>query len=154
VDGSTFLYLGKAYPLTLVEHQRPALVFDRHFYLDRSNLPRAQAVFTAWYREQARGVLEQRVAWCARQYGLAAKGVRITSARTRWGSCSSRGTLNFTWRLVMAPLEIIDYVVIHELAHLKEKNHSPAFWQLVERMLPDFRWRRDWLKKNGHILAL
>jgi predicted metal-dependent hydrolase len=54
----------------------------------------------------------------------------------------------------MAPLEIIDYVVIHELAHLKEKNHSPAFWQLVERMLPDFRWRRDWLKKNGHILAL
>jgi predicted metal-dependent hydrolase len=90
----------------------------------------------------------------AAQYGLRYEKIRITSAQTRWGSCSPKGTLSFTWRLVMAPLEVIDYVVIHELAHLRVKNHSKTFWAEVESMLPDYTRHVAWLRKNGKFLTL
>jgi predicted metal-dependent hydrolase len=78
--------------------------------------------------------------------------VRISSARTRWGSCSSRGSLSFTWRLVMAPVEVVDYVIVHELAHLRVHNHSPEFWKEVARLMPDYAQRKQWLKDNGRLL--
>ncbi|MCA9386358.1 M48 family metallopeptidase, partial [Candidatus Dojkabacteria bacterium] len=68
---------------------------------------------------------------------------------TNWGSCSSKGNLNFTWRLIFAPLEILDYVVVHELCHLKEQNHSQRFWDLVAEQVPDYKKKRIWLKKHG-----
>lgn len=80
--------------------------------------------------------------------------LRISSARTRWGSCSAKGTISLTWRLVMAPPEILDYVIVHELAHLKVKNHSSAFWKVVETYLPGYQNQRKWLKQNGHTLDL
>ncbi len=82
------------------------------------------------------------------------KSIRITSARTRWGSCSSKGNLSFTWRLVMAPPQVIDYVVAHELAHLQVRNHSPAFWQKVKTIMPDYLQYRRWLDAHGHLLTL
>lgn len=75
--------------------------------------------------------------------------VSIREQKTRWGSCSSKGNLNFNWKLILMPEEILDYVVVHELAHRKEMNHSPAFWSIVEQVLPDYKNRREWLKKNG-----
>ncbi|MBK7452806.1 MAG: M48 family metallopeptidase [Anaerolineales bacterium] len=80
--------------------------------------------------------------------------MKISSARTRWGSCSPDGTLNFTWRLVMAPLEVIDYVVIHELAHLRVKNHSSKFWDVVKAIDPQYKEKRKWLRENGGKLNL
>lgn len=80
--------------------------------------------------------------------------ITIRDQKTRWGSCSSRGNLNFNWRLVMAPPPIIDYVVIHELAHLIELSHSPRFWETVERYCPDHREHRRWLREHGPRLAL
>jgi len=80
--------------------------------------------------------------------------VRITDAKERWGSCSPAGTLNFAWRLVTAPEGIIEYVIVHELAHLVEMNHSPRFWEAVGRVLPDYAARRAWLRKNEHRLTL
>jgi predicted metal-dependent hydrolase len=94
------------------------------------------------------------VQYFANLYGFVYRGIRISSARTRWGSCSSRGGLNFTWRLIQAPLPIIDYVVVHELAHLKVPNHSKAFWELVKNLLPDFAERRAWLKAHGRQLSV
>ena len=75
--------------------------------------------------------------------------VRLSSARTRWGSCSARGNLNFHWKLILMPPEVLDYVVVHELAHRREMNHSPRFWAIVEKVLPDYKERRRWLKENG-----
>ena len=96
----------------------------------------------------------ERVAFFARSQDVKPGKLCISSARTRWGSCSAKGTLSFTWRLVMAPLDIIDYVVVHELCHLKEMNHSRAFWERVETILPDYKRRRKWLKENGGALRL
>ncbi len=78
--------------------------------------------------------------------------VTIRDQRTRWGSCSSRGTLSFNWRLIMAPPDVMDYVVVHELCHLIEPNHSRKFWQLLAGLLPDFRQPRLWLKRNVNLL--
>ena len=106
-------------------------------------------VFIDWYREQARQIIKDRASILSNRYHIYFKEIHITSARTRWGSCSSRDTLNFTWRLVMAPIEVIDYVVTHELAHLKIHNHSSAFWKYVEQLSPNYRALRKWLKENG-----
>jgi predicted metal-dependent hydrolase len=154
VDGETFMYLGKEIPLRIVSNKKPALVMDRFFELTRSAQPRAESVFETWYKKRARAVFTERVEFFAREHGFNVRKIRISSARTRWGSCSTKGTLSFTWRLVMAPLDVIDYVVVHELCHLKELNHSKAFWTQVEAILPDYKTRRKWLKNNGAKLHL
>lgn len=102
----------------------------------------------------ARELLSQRVCSFARAFGLTYRKIRISSARTRWGACSTSGTLSFNWRLVMAPPQVVDYVVVHELAHLRQPNHSPAFWDEVAKMMPDYAHHRAWLKKNGSRLHL
>lgn len=148
--GEQFVFLGKFYPLKIVSNSRPLLQFsEEYFLLAQKALPRAKQVFVDWYREQARKICTQRAAEFVPCIGVYYDRIRISSARTRWGSCSSRGTLSFTWRLVLTPLEIIDYVIVHELAHLHQPNHSSKFWAIVEQTLPDFKRRRAWLKKNG-----
>ena len=101
------------------------------------------------YRRQAREKLSQRTAYFARQMGVSYGRITVRAAKTRWGSCSSRGNLNFHWKLALMPPEVLDYVVVHELAHRREMNHSPAFWAEVARILPDYQERRAWLKKFG-----
>jgi hypothetical protein len=96
----------------------------------------------------------ERVAYYSRQLSLFQEGIKITSAHYRYGSCSSKNRLSFTWRLVMAPLAVIDYIIIHELIHIKVKNHSKAFWDSVGTVMPDFRTHKRWLKENGHSLKL
>jgi predicted metal-dependent hydrolase len=113
--------------------------------------PLAKKRFENWYREQARLFLTERLQYFSHLYNFHYSQIRITSARTRWGSCSGRGTISFTWRLVMAPPEIIDYVVLHELAHTVHHNHSPQFWNLVQSMQPDYAAKRKWLKQNSHL---
>ncbi|MEM3513203.1 MAG: M48 family metallopeptidase, partial [Thermoplasmata archaeon] len=88
------------------------------------------------------------------QFGFKPKKIKITSGKTRFGSCTSKGYINLSWRLVLAPPEIIDYVIVHELAHLKEPNHSKKFWAVVEKFIPDYKTKRKWLKENGHLLIL
>jgi predicted metal-dependent hydrolase len=85
----------------------------------------------------------------AQELGVAYKRIEIRDQRTRWGSCSPRGTLSFNWRLVLAPYDVLDYVVVHELCHLREPNHSRRFWRLVETRRPAWRDHRDWLHRNG-----
>ena len=153
VDGEIFLYLGQAYLLHLVPARHPALAFDgAAFRLAKSSQSQAQEAFERWYKQQARSFLAERVPVLAVKHGFRYQRVRISSARTRWGSCSSRGTLSFTYRLVMAPPEVIDYVVLHELVHTQIGNHSKTFWNKVAELMPDYKSRLTWLKKNGKFL--
>ncbi len=104
------------------------------------------------YRELARRRITERAGYYGAQMGVSYERISIRAAKTRWGSCSGRGNLNFHWKLVLMPPEVLDYVVVHELAHRKEMNHSPRFWKEVEKVLPDYRQRREWLKKYGREL--
>ena len=148
-EGEHFYYLGKTFPLKYSVHQQQPLLLNDCFQLNQQRKTDVKKVFIAWYRHQARQVIGERAAILADLYQLFYKDIRITSARTRWGSCSRRGSLNFSWRLVMAPPEIIDYVITHELAHLKIPNHSPDFWKYIEQLSPNYRVLRKWLKENG-----
>lgn len=154
VDGEKFLYLGREIPLRIVPNGKPALAMVRVFKLTKPAQPRAESYFEAWYKKEARKVLTERVEFFARKHDFKPGKLRISSARTRWGSCSTKGTLSFTWRLVMAPMDVVDYVVVHELCHLNEMNHSKAFWSRVEGILPDYKRQRKWLKNNGAKLHL
>ena len=100
--------------------------------------------------EQALKLIPQRVEYFARQVGVTYGRITIRNQKTRWGSCSSKGNLNFNCLLMLAPTEILDYVVVHELCHRKEMNHSKAFWTEVEKVLPDYRQSVQWLKENGN----
>ena len=154
VPGEEFLYLGQAYKLYVEPIQRAPLVFNKAFHLAQKRQGRAEQEFIKWYRQQARTIITGRVNLCSTQAGLRYQRIKISGARRRWGSCSRSNNLNFSWRLVMAPLEVIDYVVAHEVAHLEHKNHSRRFWDKVAGLDPDYKQRRKWLKENGHRLKL
>lgn len=103
-------------------------------------------------REMARDQIETCVATQARRMGVRPKSVVIRDQRTRWGSCSSSGTLSFNWRLIMVPPTVLEYVVIHELAHMVHPNHSATYWSFVSRYYPAFKEARSWLRKNAALL--
>jgi len=107
-----------------------------------------------WLKKQARSDLSQSVVLHSQHLGLRAKGITIRDQTTRWGSCSSTGGLSFSWRLVLAPPFVLDYVAAHEVAHLEEMNHGPRFWKLVEQCIPDYRKAQNWLKHSGAKLHI
>lgn len=153
--GEVICYLGKAYPLKLLDTMTEPFQFsDEQFLLHVDYHSQANIIFEAWYRDQARHYFSERAEFYAKLMGLSFNKLRISGAKTRWGSCSSRRNLNFTWRLMMAPPEVIDYVVVHELCHLHEMNHSRRFWSHVEKWSPDYKAHCHWLKINGSTLDL
>jgi predicted metal-dependent hydrolase len=153
VDGEHFFFLGERYSLKLVDQQAVSLRFDKGFYLSKDAQSKAAALFEQFYRQEARRIFTERVRHYTEKYDFEVAKIKLSSAKKRWGSCSSKGNLNLVWRLVMAPLEIIDYVIVHELCHLREANHSKRFWAEVEAILPDYKSRRRWLKVNGHQIS-
>lgn len=117
-----------------------------------TDAPTLRAALEAWYRRQAHHIFAQRVAYWNARYGFEHGRISIKDQKSRWGSCSQAGNLNFNWRLLLAPIEALDYIVIHELAHLKEGNHSSRFWALVATQCPDYKQQRRWLRQHGHEL--
>lgn len=104
------------------------------------------------YREIARDIFTQKTAYYAQIIQVTYGRISIREQKTRWGSCSSEGNLNFNWRLIFAPEEVLDYIVIHELAHRREMNHSPAFYTIVKEVMPDYKKQQKWLRENGQQL--
>jgi predicted metal-dependent hydrolase len=158
VSGEDFYYLGIPYPLELFYQQNlPAgLVFwSNRFYLNTAeNITRKKDYFIQWYRTKAQEHFTKRVNYYSNELGLMPRKIRITAARQRWGSCSEENNVAFSFRLIMALPSVIDYVIIHELMHIKEKNHSAKFWRLVAAVMPEYKTHRHWLRENGHKLIL
>ena len=147
--GDTALYFGKEYPVIARPGNRVG--FDDAgscFYMPPDlDSEQIKAACVQVYRLLAKRLLHEKVPYFAEKMGLSPTGITITGAKTRWGSCSSKGSLSFAWRLVMAEEATVDYVVVHELAHLREMNHSERFWRIVAGVLPDYEARRAQLKE-------
>ena len=154
IPGETFMFLGQSFPLEIAKNQAESLVLNGSFRLSESVSRQAKSVFEHWYRQQARKIISERVNIYANGYGFQYQGIKITSAQTRWGSCSINGSLNFSWRLILAPLKQVDYVIVHELVHTIHHNHSERFWKKVEDLMPDYRERQKWLRKHGPHLMI
>jgi predicted metal-dependent hydrolase len=146
----SFAYLGRKHSLVLVDSQERPLVLDHgRFRLRTAEVAHAREHFVDWYTARARNWLERNVfSWAAR-LGVEPTGVRVLDLGHRWGSCGKAGTLNFHWKAIVLPPRIVEYVMVHELVHLREPNHTPAFWRGVESALPDYVQRKDWLGLNG-----
>jgi len=155
VDGEGFLFLGESYKLFISNNSGQPLVFNgKEFLLSSIHLLDAKKHFILWYKEQALTIITQRAIHFANILGLNFQKITINTSSKRWGSCGYKGTLNFSWRLVMAPLKVVDYVVLHELTHLHERNHTKLFWQKIRLLLPDYEKQREWLKENGYLLMV
>ena len=159
-DGGSVPYLGRT--LLLAVHVQPSRIRPHvalradflHVYVPSSDPVAIRSALEAWYRRRARVEVSPRLdAACARA-GVRYTRLSIRAQRTRWASCSSKGAMSFNWRLLLAPPEILDYVVEHEVAHLSVLDHSPRFWRLVESRVPDYRAHERWLRRNGPALRL
>ena len=118
--------------------------------LCRASDPRDQE----WYRQRASELIPERVQYFAEQLGLEYQRVRISNAKRIWGSCSPKNSLSFSWRLAMAPIKVVDYIVVHELTHIVHKNHGKLFWRRVAKTIPNHKELRQWLRDNEHLLSI
>jgi hypothetical protein len=158
ISGERFYYLGESFPLEAFfeQNEREGLVFcDNRFYLNAPDVEaKKREYFIKWYKSKAREYFAERVNFYSQELNLRVKSVRVTSAEKRWGSCSEKDNLSFSFRLIMAPPHVIDYVIVHELMHIKEKSHSSRFWQLMESAMPQYKLHRRWFKDNNSKFAL
>lgn len=147
--GASALWLGESRTL------QPALrakLTDNRLYLCAANEQKIAPALMRFYQRSAKAYFAQRLSIWAQQMQLQPRQLILSSAKTRWGSCTSSGDIRLSWRLMQAPADVIDYVVIHELAHLAEMNHSARFWAIVAAVCPHWKRQRDWLKQHGHAL--
>jgi predicted metal-dependent hydrolase len=160
VNGETFLYLGRSYRLALVSDDSPDLQLkDGRFRLQRRLIenggsPAAHQAFENYFTDKGRHRFGQRVAYFAPKVGVEVAAVKVKDMGFRWASCGKSGIMNFHWRSMMAPPRIIDYITVHELCHLHHRDHSDAFWNEVDKVMPDYRERKEWLRKHGAGLDL
>ena len=162
IDGEQLFFQGDSFTLRVVEYagkSTKVVLKGEQFVVHINKLmpeaDRKTAIrdkLASFYKRLARAAIVERVDYYIAALGVNYSSIRIKDQKTRWGSCSKQGNLNFNWRIVMAPSDIIDYVVVHELCHLIQMNHSKKFWHLVESHIPDYRERRRWLKQNSIAL--
>ncbi|MBL4570741.1 MAG: M48 family metallopeptidase [Alcanivorax sp.] len=159
VSGEAFSYLGRNYrlkvekgPFAPVKLMQGRLVVSVPQGSEQPHMIRNALV--RWYKRQAEMKLQEKTARWASQVGVAVPKVSIKTFKSRWGSCTAKGELQFNWQIMMAPNRMVDYVVVHELCHLIRHDHSPQFWGEVGRVLPDYEQSREWLKRHGHVVAM
>ena len=126
--------------------------FQSRFEISRKNQPRAAELFKLWYLRQAEERIPPRAKYFAEALGVGFNRIYISDLKVRWGSCTPKSNLNFNWRLMKAPSTVIDYVIVDELAHLIEPNHTQQFWNIVSIQVPRFNWAKQWLREHGDLL--
>jgi predicted metal-dependent hydrolase len=154
VSGEGFPYLGRNYRLLLVSDQRvPVKLEEGRFKMLRSAAADGRRYMVQWYEAHAQEWLAERVDRFAARLGVQASSVAVRDLGYRWGSCGKGDKLYFHWRAILLPPRIVEYVIVHELAHLREAHHTPEFWLTIERAMPDFQARKQWLAERGHVTS-
>lgn len=162
--GDKFYYLGEEVELIVrpTEKKRPIarirenkmIVNLYHKISKEDGIKTVKKTLEVFYKSKAEEVIHDRLQYFNEYYKLKYNRVTMRNQKSRWGSCSIRKNLNFNWKLVMAPIEVLDYVVVHEMCHLKEMNHSVRFWKLVSEKMPDYKMYRKWLRENKYLLTI
>ena len=151
ISGEGFLYLGRSYRLKIVPDQDvPLKLKNGYFNLclkDKKISPKI--AFKSFHKDKGLKRISDRVGVYESKIGVAPNKIRVIELKNRWASCSGKETLNFHWKCTMAPLTILDYIIVHELVHLKYPNHTKVFWNEVDKVMPDYKDRKNWLKING-----
>lgn len=153
VNGESAAYLGREYRIELATTESGLVEFSGRFLIPPAHQARRRRkVLKDWYFSRAKEVILPRVEYRARDLGVIIQGARIVDNRYRWGSCTMKDRVNLNWRLIKAPMDVIDYVIVHELAHLLEANHTPQFWNIVRANTPNSGKAKAWLKEHGQVL--
>ena len=152
VNGESVLYLGRQYRIEIVDTGLTEIRFAQRFFIPASNDSKRVGTLREWYVRKAKEKIVPRVKQHARQLGVEIGEVRIVDSRYRWGSCTPNSNVNLNWRLIKAPMFVIDYVIMHELAHLIEANHTPRFWNVIRAQTPTMDKAKVWLKDYGQLL--
>ena len=147
------LYLGSLYPLKIDNNSIEPISFNgQMFTITNVNKERISLSLKSWYKKRFIEVALPRLSYFSDKHKLKVNQVRVKEQKTLWGSCSSKNNINLNYLLIMAPMKVIDYVIVHELVHTIHKNHSAKFWQKVETIMPNYKDARNWLKDNGYKL--
>ena len=152
VNGESAPYLGRDYRIEVTETESGDVEFSRHFLVPPAHQVKRLEVLRDWYIGQAKEKILPRAKQHAQELGVTFKSARVVDNRYRWGSCTVGDNVNFNWRLIKAPMFVIDYVIVHELAHLIEANHTSDFWSIVRAKTPTMDKAKAWLKEHGQIL--
>ena len=152
-DQDMLMYLGSLFPIRIMIESSSKLTFNGDTFITNCNDKEThKKSIRKWYKNKFREVAIPRLSYFAEKHNLKVNQVRIKEQKTMWGSCSSRNNINLNYLLIMAPMKVIDYVIIHELAHTIHRNHSSHFWKTVETMMPNFKEAKKWLKDYGYKL--
>jgi len=151
-SNSQCLYLGSIYPVK-IDNDIESISFNGEmFTITNTNREIMSLTLKSWYKKRFMEIALPRLSYFSDKYNLAFNQVRVKEQKTLWGSCSSKNNINLNYLLIMAPMKVIDYVIVHELVHTIHKNHSAKFWQKLETIMPNYKDARYWLKENGHKL--
>lgn len=155
VNGQSFLYLGRNYRLSIAEKQEvPLKISGSYFHLDKECLGRASKVFKDFYRAKTEQKINERLLIIQEKFEQKPSSIKVLELRNRWASWTPNHGLNFHWKCVMAPVPVLDYIITHEMAHLKYPNHSTDFWSELDKKMPDYRKHEHWLRMNGVKMSL
>jgi hypothetical protein len=155
VSGQSFLYLGRNYRLKLVDDTLGELVFKQNtFFMGRSEVRNGEAFFIDFYKKKLEMKLKNLMPIYENRLGVKASDFKIMELQNRWASCTKKGNVNFHWKCAMAPIDVLHYIVAHELAHLIHMNHTAAFWNAVDKVVPNYSESLNWLKYNGAGMSL
>ncbi len=156
VSGESYIYLGRNYRLKFVESQDVALKLSNgYFSLRTLEKEKSKQIFKDFYRKKGLKKIAERIGLYQNQMGVSFSSIQVIELQNRWASCSKKtGSLCFNWKCMMLPIYILDYVVVHELAHIKHPDHSPEFWGEVDKIMPNYHERKIWLRYNGASMDL
>ncbi|MDA9238769.1 M48 family metallopeptidase [Planktomarina sp.] len=158
VNGESFAYLGRNYRLKCLLGGNEEVKLKNGYLTvpikDMASEGAVRAALEQWYKTRALDKLKEKTKRYASIMGVSPQSVGIKEYKSRWGSCSSSGDVSYNWRIIISPHHIVDYIVVHELCHLLEHNHGPKYWKHVERVIPNFKDCREWLKVNGEGLRI
>lgn len=154
VSGETLMYLGKNYQLHVVDEEFEGIQFDQRFKISKANQPKANELFKKWYLKQALIKIEPLATKYAKSLGVQYNQFKTSEMKYRWGSCTPANNIIFNWRIIKAPMYVLEYLVAHELVHLLENNHTPRFWNILSIQVPNYQKAKNWLKKHGSVLEV